>query len=267
MAPRAVLVTGAAGKIGRLLAPALHGRYALRLTDARPLPEDPTVVRADLSEGEGLDELCRGVDTVVHLAASTDLTTSWEPILRNNIIGCHRLFAAAAEAGCRRVVYASSIHAVDGHRSPRPIPADAPPYPRTLYGASKVWGEALAAMLAQRTSTSFLCLRLGWVMADDDPLLQLDNERLDVILTHRDLVSLVAAAIEAPDDVRFGVFYGLSNNRRNRYDLEQTRRRLGYAPKDDAFAIAEKREPQGARSLVRAARRTARRILRGSARA
>jgi nucleoside-diphosphate-sugar epimerase len=262
---RTILLTGAAGRIGRVLAAALADRYSLTLTDVRPLSDahGAPFVLADLGERAQIAPLCRGIDTVVHLAASADLATSWEPLLRNNIIGSHHLFEAASEGGCRRVVFASSIHTVDGYPAGSPIGPGVPPRPQTLYGASKAWGESLAGMHAQRGPHSAICLRLGWVMPGDDALIHLDNERLDIVLTHEDLVRLFVAAIEAPDDLRFGVFFGLSNNRHNRYDLGETRHRLGYAPQDDAFAIAQRREPRAPRSWLRAARRAARRALRG----
>jgi nucleoside-diphosphate-sugar epimerase len=256
------LLTGAAGRLGRVLGAAFADRYELRRTDLRP-PEgeadDASFAPADLGDAQQAAALCRDVDTVLHLAASSDLATPWEPILRNNIIACSNLFRAASEAGCRRIVFASSIHA---GAPGRPLGRGPRHEPRTLYGASKAWGEALANVVAHRGPSSVLCLRLGWVMPGDDPLIHLDNDRLDIILTHDDLARLFAAAIEAPDDLRYGVFYGLSNNERNRYDLTETRTLLEYAPRDDAFAIARAREPAGAAGWVRAARRMARRVLR-----
>lgn len=254
MSRRTILLTGAAGQIGRVLSAALVDGYDLRLTDVRPLGHGAgtSFSVADLADPAPIAALCRGVDTVIHLAASSDLATPWEPLLRNNIIGCSNLFRAASEAGCRRVVFASSIHAGDGEAGE----------PRTLYGASKAWGEALASMYAHRGAMSVICLRIGWVMSGGDALIHLDNDRLDIILTHADLVRLFLAAIEAPGDLPYGVFYGLSNNARNRYDLTEARNVLHYAPQDDAFAIARGREPGGARSWVRAARRLARRTLR-----
>src|SRR5262249_33547641 len=131
---RTVLMTGAAGKCGRALLPHLANRYTLSLTDVLPLEAgDVRSQAADLGDVDRLAQLCRGVDTVVHLAASSDLATTWEPLLRNNIIGSYHLLRAAALAGCRRVVLASSIHAVDGYPRGAPIGTKAPPLPRTLY--------------------------------------------------------------------------------------------------------------------------------------
>jgi nucleoside-diphosphate-sugar epimerase len=261
---RTVLMTGAAGKCGRALLPHLRTRYDLSLTDALPFePGDGLVSQTvELGDSERLGALCRGVDTVVHLAASSDLASGWEPLLRNNIIGCHNLLRAAVQAGCRRVVLASSIHAVDGYPRGAPIGANVPALPRTLYGATKAWAEALASVVSQRDGVSTICLRLGWVMPGDDSEIHLDNDRLDIILTHDDMARLFLAAIEAPGNLRYGVFYGLSNNQRNRYDLEDSRRLLHYEPRDDAFAIARSREPRGVRGWIRAVRRGARAVLR-----
>jgi hypothetical protein len=65
---------------------------------------------------------------------------------------------------------------------------------------------------------------------------------IDIILTYEDLAKLVAASIDAPDDLRFGVFHGVSNNRWNRLDISDARQQLGYEPQDDAFAIVAERQ-------------------------
>jgi len=258
-----ILLTGAAGRIGRVVTAGLAGRYDLLLTDANPPIETRgfPFVQADISDAEQIRPLCRGINTVIHLAASSELETPWEALLRNNIIGLQHVFQAASESGCRRVIFASSTHVADGHPPGRRLPAGAPVLPLTLYGASKAWGEAVASVYARPDSLSAICLRLGWVLPGDDPLITLENRRLDNILTYDDLVRLIVASIEAPDGLHFGIFYGLSDNRRKRSDISDTRRLLHYQPRDDAFEIARNHEPGGARYWIRTARRAARRIL------
>ena len=100
MTQRTILLTGAAGRIGRVMTAALAGRYALSLTDAQSPPDTRGLpfTRAEMGDLGQIQALCQGVDTVVHLAASSDLTSTWEPILENNIIGFYNLFEAASES-------------------------------------------------------------------------------------------------------------------------------------------------------------------------
>lgn len=125
-ARRRVLVTGAAGHIGSDFARRSKDGYDLRLmvredetVDA--LAEAGEVVVGDLSDLEGLKRLCRGADTVLHLAANPDPATTWEELLPANISGTYNAFVAAKAAGCRRVFYASSIHAVSGYLRGRQV--------------------------------------------------------------------------------------------------------------------------------------------------
>src|SRR5437764_1050994 len=118
---RRVLVTGAAGRIGSDFARANKDRYDLRLMvrgdeegiDA--LRDCGEVVTADLADLNALKEIVSGVDTVVHLAANPSPSATWSELLEPNIIGTYNIIAAAKANGCRRVVYASSIHAVSGY--------------------------------------------------------------------------------------------------------------------------------------------------------
>jgi nucleoside-diphosphate-sugar epimerase len=101
-----------------------------------------------------------GQDTVVHLAADPRHTAPWASLLPNNIIGTYNVLQAAQEAGCRRVILASSLHAVLGYGPEVVVRGDMPPRPADLYGASKAWAEALGHVYAQR-GLSVLCVRIG----------------------------------------------------------------------------------------------------------
>lgn len=239
-----VLITGAAGKIGRVLVPELVKRYDVVLMDIH----EPTVpyclfIKADITDMKAMRTICTGVDTVLHLAADSRDTASWESLLPNNIIGPYTVFQAAHEAGCRRVIFASSGHTLSGYPPGGQMDPNLPVRPANLYGVTKVWGEVLARFYADQKGLSCICLRLGWVQARDSQVLQPGESALDQILTYEDLVKLMVASIEAPADLHFGIFYGISNNRWKRFNLSNARALLGYEPKDDAFALAGPVEP------------------------
>jgi nucleoside-diphosphate-sugar epimerase len=235
-----VLITGAAGRIGSSLTRDLAGRYDLSLTDVRS-PDDTggfPFVEADIADLEAMHRLCQGVDTVVHLAADPSMEATWESLLPRNLVGLYNIFQAAHEAGCRRVIFASSVNAVFGYPKDVQVRTDMPVRPLNLYGASKAWGEAVACFYADQRSLSAICLRFGWVVERDSDAIRPDHPYLDIALTYDDLTRLVVASIDAPDTLSFGVFHGVSNNRWKRLDISDARAILGYAPEDDAFALA-----------------------------
>ena len=124
--------------------------HTLRLFDRVPVPDAPEAVTAELADHAALRAALRGCDAVVHLAG-IPVESSFETILRANVEGTYRLYEAARAEGVRRVVYASSNHAVGF--TPRPddgsgaVPAATPHRPDTFYGLSKCFGEDLAAVL------------------------------------------------------------------------------------------------------------------------
>ncbi len=89
-----------------------------------------------------------------------------------------------------------------------------------------------------RTDLSCICLRFGWVVDRESPHIRLEHPYLDIALTYEDLTRLVSGAIDAPDDLEYRVFHGISNNRWKRLDISDSRAVLGYDPQDDAFELA-----------------------------
>jgi uronate dehydrogenase len=248
-----ILITGAGGEVGKVLASSLSGRYDLVLTDIRKPDSAPDCVfhPVDINDGLAFRPLCTGVHTVVHLAAVADENAPWDPLLQNNIIGLYKVFEAAADAGCRRMIFASSIYAVDGYPKGVLIRPAMPVRPPTLYGATKAFAEALGSFYAYERNLPTICLRLGWVLGIHDRYMSMLNRSLETVITHDDLIRLFIAAIEAPDRIRFGIFHGLSDNRRKRLDIQETIDMLGYRPRDDAFglAIANERKSKADRSV------------------
>ena len=236
---RRVLVTGAAGNIGSYFAEHSEGKYDLRLMvrgdearieDIRPFGE---VVEADLADLPRLKEVCVGIDTIVHLAGDPDPSSLWADLLQTNIIGTYNVFAAAKTAGVRRVVYASSIHAVTGYPNDVQVKTSEPVNPGDLYGVTKCFGEALCRYIAEQEGVSAIALRIGAFQ----PLETVESEKgmafLDGFVSKRDLNQLVHRCIDA-EDLNFAIFHALSDNRFKRLDITDARVRVGYAPEDDS---------------------------------
>ena len=231
---RRVLITGASGLVGGVLREQLRGRHPLVLLDRVP-PAAPTgdesVVVCDIRNGDRLREAMVGVDSVVHLAGEPT-ETSWERIMEANIDGCYRVVEAARQSGVRRLVFASSNHAVGFHARSELIDAGCMPRPDTRYGVSKVFGEALLRFYADKFGLTSVCLRIGTVLRPDAPR---ERRHLSTWLSHRDLGQLLHRSIEA--DVDYAIVYGVSNNTR-RWWRDDSAECLGYHPVDDAEAFA-----------------------------
>ena len=221
-----VLVTGAAGGIGTRLRQLLKGVYReLRLSDVKRPPDlgpDETFVAADLASMAEVERAVAGVDGIVHLGGFS-VEGPWDTILQANIIGCYNLFEAARRRGVERVVFASSNHVVGFYPRQRRIGVNDPVRPDSRYGASKAFGEALAALYAYKHGLRVTCLRIGNV--SDVPA---DRRRLSIWVAPQDLVQLIRIGLEHPD-IRHEIFYGASENARGWWD-NSAAFRLGYRP-------------------------------------
>lgn len=238
---RTVLITGAAGNLGRKLRVAWADAYDLVLIDRTADPDDHELIVADLSE---LDESWlthfHGVDTVVHLAANPSEFATWEELERPNLDALANVFHAAALAGVDRLIFVSSNHAMGGYRElgDMPITVDLPPKPDSPYGAAKLMGERLGRSLGRAFDITFIALRLGWVQPGANrPDTLPDDWARAMWLSNNDLVRLFDCAVEAElDDRLYVVVNGMSNNRGMRWDLAPAAELLGYSPEDDAYA-------------------------------
>lgn len=236
-APRRVLLTGAAGGVGTLMRELLPGHgYDLRLLDIAPVPGAPDALTADLADRQALRAAVRGCDAVVHLAGIS-LEAPFEKILRANIEGTYHLYEAAREEGVRRIVFASSNHAVGGTPWPGqgqgPVPVGTPHRPDTFYGLSKCFGEDLAQLYWDRHGLETVSVRIGSCFPEPTSV-----RMLSVWLSPQDCARLFHAALSAPR-VGHTVVYGSSANTRLVWDLS-TARALGYEPQDDSEPFAEK---------------------------
>jgi uronate dehydrogenase len=225
-----VLLTGAAGTIGT----ALRQRLPALGWELRPFDRVPVRggVVGDITSPADLDGAMAGVDAVVHLAG-IPTEVPWPLIREANVEGTVQLFEAARRAGVRRVVFASSNHAVGFEPLPATgeLPDDLPPHPDTLYGVSKAFGEALGRYYVERYGFAVAALRIGtFAERPDHP------RTLATWLSPADAARLVDAALRAPD-LRFAIVWGISDNRRRQWSLAGARA-LGYDPQDDAEDFA-----------------------------
>jgi nucleoside-diphosphate-sugar epimerase len=246
------MITGAAGVVGTVLRRGLGDRYEIVGID-RASRGGTNVRRLDMRRPRGLDALLAGVDAVVDLAASPSVSTPWHDVWKNNIPATMNAFEAAGRAGVRRVVFASSNHVTGMYERDPPyasIVAGAytgldssetpligpswPIRPDCPYALGKVLGEAAARHYSDDYGLSALCLRIGSVNVENRPL---KPRHFATFLTHDDLVRLVESALNAPESVRYGVYYGVSRNHWRFWDVANAQVDLGYQPYDDAEAF------------------------------
>ena len=233
-----ILLTGAMGRIGQAFFCGCENDYEFTLVDIIPssetVPAPHRSVSFDLSDAEGLAALCDGADAIVHLAGVPSPEAEFDALLPANILATTHMLKAAHEAGCRRFVFASSAQTIEGYPVDRQIVPGMAVAPANLYGVTKCYGEALCSYYATQKGMSCVALRIGAFEPVEGHALA--NARdLSAWLSPRDAVHLIVRAIEAEID-GFFIGHGISNNRFKRLDLTETRRVLGYAPSDDAFA-------------------------------
>jgi uronate dehydrogenase len=230
---KTVLITGATGDVGTHLSRELAGKYKLRLSDKRPLkaPKGQSFVRADISKMADALRITKGVDAVVHLGGYS-VEGPWQAILQANIIGCYNVFEAARRNGVKRILFPTSNHAVGFYRRDQTIDHRVYPKPDSRYGVSKVFGEALGSLYADKYGMQVFMIRIGNV--NPQPI---DKRRLSLWFSPRDLAQLVSIGIDHPD-IKFEIVYGISANKRAWYDNSNAYR-LGYRPQDDSELYAD----------------------------
>jgi uronate dehydrogenase len=225
-----VLVTGAAGDVGTRLRKLMRGLYpSIRWSDIRrpaDLAADDEFVVADLADYAQVEKIVPGIGGIVHLGGYST-NGPWPMIHSANIVGCYNLFEAAYRAGVKRIVFASSNHVVGFYPREQKIGVDVTVRPDSYYGVSKAFGEALGALYAEKHGLRVTCLRIGNV--GDAPI---DKRRLSIWLEPRDLLQLIRIGLEHPD-VRFEIFYGMSDNEDAWWDNANAAR-FGYRPQHRA---------------------------------
>jgi uronate dehydrogenase len=167
---------------------------------------------------------------VIHLAG-VPREDAWEPILRGNIVATYNLFEAARQNGVRRMIFASTNHVTGFYRADEEVDTGMPVRPDSRYAVSKVFGEALGRLYADKHGMEVACLRIGSFRYRPQTLRQLATW-----MSPRDFVELVRCCLEAPQ-YHFIVLYGVSANTRTRW-RDEARKVVGFVPRDNAELFA-----------------------------
>jgi uronate dehydrogenase len=228
-----VLITGAAGAIGSCLRDGLRPLVdELVLSDVRTVEPGAKerFVPAELADRDAVAGAMEGVDAVVHLGG-VPVEVSFDQLVGPNLVGNFNVFDAARLAGVSRVVFASSNHATGFYPAERTLTGNEPTRPDSLYGVTKVYGEALGSLYVDKFDLEVVCVRIGSFARRPRQL-----RELSTWLSHADAVRLFVACLSAPN-VGFRVVYGASANTRLFWDLTSARE-LGYEPQDNAERYA-----------------------------
>ena len=230
-----IILTGAAGRLGSYLREPLT-KLADSLVstdivdDIGKLYKGETYLAADLSNLDAMLQVTEGADMIVHFGAIGD-EAPFDDILNSNIVEAYNVWEAAYKNGVRRVIYASSVHAIGMHDRTAGIGLDAPHKPDTYYGLAKCFAEDLASLYWDKRGIESVCMRIF-------SCAQVTNARaLGTWLSYDDLIHLVEQSITTPV-TKFTTVWGVSNNDRCPVD-NSTAAFLGYKPKDNAEQFAK----------------------------
>ena len=237
-----ILLTGAAGDLGTVLRKGLAPlTQTLRLNDRAPIA-DPTaneeVVQCDLADMQAVSDMVAGTDAIVHFGGASRERV-WQDVLDSTIRGSYHIYEAARKHQVKRIVYASSIHAVGFHTTESVPDTRVAHRPDTLYGLSKCFTEDLASLYWDKYQIETVCLRICSCFSEPQ-----DRRQLFSFMSYDDCVRLVEAALTAPR-VGHSIIYGTSDNR-GRVVSNVYATHIGYRPQDNTdahFAKVQKAKP------------------------
>jgi len=248
-----ILITGAAGSLGSHLRRGLtHLAPTLRLSDTADLGDAAAheeIVTGNLADPDVALEAIRGCDAVLHFAGHPR-EQSFREIITDTIPAAYNVYEGARRHGARRVVYASSIHAVGFHAVEDVPDTRIRHRPDTFYGLTKTFVEDLASLYWDKFGLESVCLRICSCFPEP-----VDRRMLWSWLSFEDMVRLVEAALTAPR-VGFSVIYGTSDNAARAVSNDHARH-IGFRPLDSAdghaakvFAATERPDPDAVGTRV-----------------
>jgi nucleoside-diphosphate-sugar epimerase len=233
-----ILITGPGGRVGPHILPLLREKYALRLVDVKPLPleGDDELAQVDIRDTEAMTHACEGMRAVIHLAAISDEDDFRTKLLPVNIDGVYSIFEAAHRARVQKVVFTSTMQTMLNYGAGNWVTTQMPARPFTIYACTKLFGEALARYYADRRGMAAICIRLAWFQNYGSENLRTQPHMWREWISPRDFASLLDKSIQT--QLKFGVFFGVSNNTGRYWDISNAKESLGWEPEDDAFKLA-----------------------------
>ena len=249
MDKKKVLITGVSGLVGTVLAESLKQQYEITGLDLEESSQVPTV-KANCSVLQDILPAFYGVDTVIDLASNPSQYSAWNVIHDVNLKCTSNALEASKVAGVKRVIFASSNHATGMYELDSPysgivkgdysgleadsiplITTDMPVRPDGPYGIAKAFGEAAGRFYSDQHGISSLSVRIGTLNSEGKPM---NQRQFATLLTHTDLSKLFQRCIEAPSNLKYGIYYGVSRNKWRFWDISNSEKDLGYSPSDDA---------------------------------
>ncbi|WP_207587704.1 NAD-dependent epimerase/dehydratase family protein [Halomontanus rarus] len=252
-----IAITGAAGRVGREAIEAFPDDHELTpFTHSEH--EDLESEILEIEDRDAFREALEGQDVLIHLAANPSPEADWDDLSGPNVEGVYNAFEAARENDLRRVVYASSNHAVNMPNVASPIrpestqgrPTAIRPSDRTrpdsYYGITKVFGEAVGSYYADRHGLEVVNLRIGWLLSEDELEEKIDErdgagERYAraMWLSPEDCRRLINAAATEPLEGTFVTAHGVSDNSDRFLSLTETTLGIDYRPQDNSARVLD----------------------------
>ena len=240
-----ILITGSSGLIGQILLQNLPSNYILSGIDVTKSSDNRTSV-ANLQNINEIKHHYENIDTIIDLAGISNLEADWNQIYSNNITVTYNSFDAAKQNKVTRIIYASSNHVTGLYEFETPysdiiagnyhkvdvsklkhINSTFKIKPDSPYGIGKSFGESVGKYYSEKFGISVICLRIGTVNKYNKPM---DIRQFSTLLTHNDLIQLVSKSIDAKSEVKYEIFYGVSNNKWRIWDLAESASKISYEP-------------------------------------
>ncbi|KAF1047868.1 MAG: Uronate dehydrogenase [Herbaspirillum frisingense] len=239
-----LLLTGAAGGVGRALRPRLAGfADTVRVSDlarameaAGPAAAHEEALGCDLADRAAVDAMVAGCEAIIHLGG-VSVERPFEEILDANIRGVFHIYEAARRHQVKRVIFASSNHVTGYYRQDQRIDAHDPRRPDGYYGLSKSYGEDMAQFYFDRYGVETVSIRIGSIFPEAK-----DRRMMASWMSLDDFEQLLRRALFIPD-VGHTVVYGMSDNAYTWWDNRHAAH-LGYTPKDSSEIFRAKVEAQ-----------------------
>lgn len=234
-----ILITGGFGKIAKHFVQNFENKYEITVADIVTskgiFTNKVQIKKVDLMDFSDCLKLCDGIDIVIHLAGIVDPISDSDEILEKNIKMTQNIFKAAIKSKCRRLIFASSAQTIESYPNDIQINKNMLVKPKNIYGVSKCFGEALAAYYAHNNGISAICLRIGAYEFPKD-FTEMNARDLSAFLHPDDFNQLLIGCIET-ENIQYEVLNAISDNRYKRLDITESKEKVGYAPKANAFEL------------------------------